>query len=114
MKQSTNGQYAVEAREMAIYYGDFRAVKDINLKIKPRQITALIGPSGCGKSTVLRAFNRMNDLVPISGSRAKSSFTARTSTMTTSIQSRYAGASVWSFRNQILSQKHLRQCRLGR
>jgi phosphate transport system ATP-binding protein len=63
---SANGQYAVETREMSIYYGDFRAVKNINLKINPRQITALIGPSGCGKSTVLRAFNRMNDLVPTS------------------------------------------------
>jgi phosphate transport system ATP-binding protein len=63
---SANGQYAVEMRNVSIYYGDFRAVKDINIKIKPRQITALIGPSGCGKSTVLRAFNRMNDLVPTS------------------------------------------------
>lgn len=63
---SANGQYAVETREMSIYYSDFRAVKNINLKINPRQITALIGPSGCGKSTVLRAFNRMNDLVPTS------------------------------------------------
>jgi phosphate transport system ATP-binding protein len=63
---SPNGQYAVETRDMSIYYGNFRAVKNINLKINPRQITALIGPSGCGKSTVLRAFNRMNDLVPTS------------------------------------------------
>jgi phosphate transport system ATP-binding protein len=63
---STNGHYAIESRGMSVYYGDFRAVKDIELKIKPRQITALIGPSGCGKSTVLRAFNRMNDLIPTS------------------------------------------------
>jgi phosphate transport system ATP-binding protein len=63
---STNGQYAVEAHNIHIYYGDFRAVKDVTLKFVPRQITALIGPSGCGKSTVLRAFNRMNDLVPTS------------------------------------------------
>ena len=60
---STNGHHAVETRAMSVFYGDFRAVKDINLKIKPRQITALIGPSGCGKSTVLRSFNRMNDLI---------------------------------------------------
>ena len=63
---SPNGEVAIEARGMNVYYGDFRAVKDINFKIKPRHITALIGPSGCGKSTVLRAFNRMNDLVPTS------------------------------------------------
>jgi phosphate transport system ATP-binding protein len=63
---SENGKYAIETRDMSVYYGKFRAVKNINLQIQPRQITALIGPSGCGKSTVLRAFNRMNDLVPTS------------------------------------------------
>jgi phosphate transport system ATP-binding protein len=63
---SINGKFAVETRDMSVYYGKFRAVKNINLQIQPRQITALIGPSGCGKSTVLRAFNRMNDLVPTS------------------------------------------------
>jgi phosphate transport system ATP-binding protein len=61
---SQNGRYAVESRNMDVYYGSFRAVKDINLKFEPRKITALIGPSGCGKSTVLRSFNRMNDLIP--------------------------------------------------
>lgn len=55
---------AVESRDMSVYYGNFRAVKGINLKIKNHAITAFIGPSGCGKSTVLRSFNRMNDLVP--------------------------------------------------
>ena len=55
---------AVEAKNMNVYYGSFRAVKDISLKIERNSITALIGPSGCGKSTVLRSFNRMNDLVP--------------------------------------------------
>jgi phosphate transport system ATP-binding protein len=58
---------AIEARNMSIYYGGFRAVKGIDLAIERQKITALIGPSGCGKSTVLRAFNRMNDL--IQGSR---------------------------------------------
>ena len=58
-----DGNLAVEARNMHVFYGDFRAVKDISLKVKNNAITALIGPSGCGKSTVLRSFNRMNDLV---------------------------------------------------
>jgi phosphate transport system ATP-binding protein len=48
---------------LAVYYGDFRAVRDITLPIREHEITALIGPSGCGKSTVLRSFNRMNDLI---------------------------------------------------
>lgn len=54
---------ALEARDVAVYYSGFRAVKDINLDIPRKQITALIGPSGSGKSTLLRCFNRMNDLV---------------------------------------------------
>ena len=57
---------ALEAVDLNIYYGDFHAVRDVNLKLPARKISAFIGPSGCGKSTVLRAFNRMNDLIPIS------------------------------------------------
>ena len=49
---------------LAVYYGDFRAVRDVTLPIRRNEITALIGPSGCGKTTVLRCLNRMNDLVP--------------------------------------------------
>lgn len=48
---------------MNLHYGDFYALKDINLNIKENQITAFIGPSGCGKSTLLKSLNRMNDLV---------------------------------------------------
>ena len=59
---SSNG-LAVEARDMHVYYGNFRAVKEISLRVPSHHITGLIGPSGCGKSTVLRSFNRMNDLV---------------------------------------------------
>ena len=58
-----NGHYAIESNHMSVFYGSFRAVKDISLKFSKNKITALIGPSGCGKSTVLRSFNRMNDLV---------------------------------------------------
>jgi len=61
---SKNGRYAIEAQNLSIHYGDFLAVKGVNLKIEKQKITAIIGPSGCGKSTVLRAFNRMNELVP--------------------------------------------------
>lgn len=57
-------EFAIEACNLDVYYGSFRAVKDINLQFRRHKITALIGPSGCGKSTVLRCFNRMNDLIP--------------------------------------------------
>ena len=60
------GSIIIETRNLNIYYGDFLAVKNANLKITKNIITAIIGPSGCGKSTMLRAFNRMNDLVPTS------------------------------------------------
>ncbi len=63
-KLADNGHFAVEANNLSNYYGNFRATKDINLQVIAHKITALIGPSGCGKSTVLRAFNRMNDLIP--------------------------------------------------
>jgi len=53
-----------DVSDLSVYYGDFRAVRDVNMLIKRKEITALIGPSGCGKSTVLRCFNRMNDLIP--------------------------------------------------
>jgi phosphate transport system ATP-binding protein len=59
-----NGHYAIEARNLSLFYGNFRAVKNVNLSIERQKVTAIIGPSGCGKSTVLRAFNRMNELVP--------------------------------------------------
>ena len=51
-------------KDFNFYYGDFKALKDINMEIKRNKVTALIGPSGCGKSTFLRSINRMNDLIP--------------------------------------------------
>ena len=54
----------LEARDLHIWYGTFRAVKDVSMGIEQNKVTALIGPSGCGKSTLLRCFNRMNELVP--------------------------------------------------
>ncbi|MQG16521.1 MAG: phosphate ABC transporter ATP-binding protein [SAR202 cluster bacterium] len=53
----------ISARDLNVYYGNFRAVKDVNLSVKKNKVLSLIGPSGCGKSTLLRCFNRMNDLV---------------------------------------------------
>ena len=53
-----------EVRDLSVYYGDFRAVREVTLDVRKHEITAFIGPSGCGKSTVLRCFDRMNDLIP--------------------------------------------------
>jgi phosphate transport system ATP-binding protein len=53
----------IEAKNVNFYYGDFQALKEVNMKIEPNSVTAFIGPSGCGKSTFLRLFNRMNDLI---------------------------------------------------
>ncbi len=54
----------MELKDLNIYYGDFHAVKDVNMVIEPRAVTAFIGPSGCGKSTVLRSLDRMLELTP--------------------------------------------------
>jgi phosphate transport system ATP-binding protein len=56
-------EVAVELKGVSCWYGSFRAVRDVDIRVAPREVTALIGPSGCGKSTVLRTINRMNDLV---------------------------------------------------
>ncbi|MBO3735505.1 MULTISPECIES: phosphate ABC transporter ATP-binding protein PstB [Glycomyces] len=53
-----------DIRGVNVYYGAYKAVKDVNFTVAKNEITALIGPSGCGKSTLLRSLNRMNDLIP--------------------------------------------------
>ena len=53
----------IKIKDLDLYYGDFHALKNINLDIEANKITAFIGPSGCGKSTLLKSLNRMNDLV---------------------------------------------------
>lgn len=53
----------LEAKNLDAYYGDFHALKNINLDMEEKAVTAFIGPSGCGKSTFLRTFNRMNDYI---------------------------------------------------
>ena len=54
----------LSARDLAFHYGDFKAIKELNLDIPEKKVTALIGPSGCGKSTLLRIFNRIYSLYP--------------------------------------------------
>ena len=54
----------ISIRDLNFYYGDFKALKNINIDIPEKKVTAFIGPSGCGKSTLLRTFNRMYDLYP--------------------------------------------------
>ncbi|NLD76545.1 MAG: phosphate ABC transporter ATP-binding protein [Acidimicrobiales bacterium] len=61
---ATEAPDVFDVEDLAVYYGGFRAVRDVALKIHEHEITAFIGPSGCGKSTVLRCFNRMNDEIP--------------------------------------------------
>ncbi len=56
-------KYKLQTKDVNVFYGDFQAIKDISMNIKPKSITAFIGPSGCGKSTFLRLFNRMNDYI---------------------------------------------------
>ena len=53
----------ISASDLDLYYGDFKALKNVNLRVSPNEVTAFIGPSGCGKSTLLKSLNRMNDLV---------------------------------------------------
>jgi phosphate transport system ATP-binding protein len=57
------GATVFDVDDVSVFYGDFRAVRDVSLEVQQHQITAFIGPSGCGKSTMLRCFNRMNDLI---------------------------------------------------
>jgi phosphate transport system ATP-binding protein len=60
---STQGEVVFDVRDLAVFYGDFRAVRGVTLPIYRNEITALIGPSGCGKTTFIRCLNRMNDLI---------------------------------------------------
>ena len=54
----------IEAKNLDIFYGDFKAVEGVSMIIEPRAVTAFIGPSGCGKSTFLRSLNRMHEVIP--------------------------------------------------
>ena len=63
----------IETVDLSVFYGDYEAVRNVDMVFGKHQITALIGPSGCGKSTVLRCFDRMNDLIP--GARIEGTIT---------------------------------------
>ncbi|HET7669032.1 MAG TPA: phosphate ABC transporter ATP-binding protein PstB [Burkholderiales bacterium] len=64
MEQKVALALKAEVQNLDFYYGDFRALKSIDMPVYEKRVTALIGPSGCGKSTFLRCFNRMHDLYP--------------------------------------------------
>lgn len=59
-----NTNIVVEAQDLSFFYGQYQALKNINMEARENRVTALIGPSGCGKSTMIRVMNRMSDLVP--------------------------------------------------
>ena len=67
----SNNYIMLEARNIDVFYGEFQAIKNVNMKIKKNAVTAFIGPSGCGKSTFLRVLNRMNDYVEGFGLRGE-------------------------------------------
>ncbi|MGL4534788.1 MAG: phosphate ABC transporter ATP-binding protein PstB [Fusobacteriaceae bacterium] len=66
LKKNISQETRIKVKNFNFFYGDFKALKDINMDIKKNTVTALIGPSGCGKSTFLRSINRMNDLIDTS------------------------------------------------
>ncbi len=61
----TKGDVVFDVDDLSVYYGEFKAVRNVTMAIKHHEITAFIGPSGCGKTTLLRCFNRLNDLIAI-------------------------------------------------
>jgi phosphate transport system ATP-binding protein len=64
VEEAADAPVKLAVRDLSVYYGDKRAVRDVNLDVMANAVTAFIGPSGCGKSTILRCFDRMNDLIP--------------------------------------------------
>ena len=58
-----DNSFNIKVRDCNLFYGDFQALKNVNIEIEEHEVTAFIGPSGCGKSTLIKTFNRMNDLI---------------------------------------------------
>ena len=81
----------ITVKNLDLYYGDFKALKTVNMNIAPQRGDRLHRPSGCGKSTLLKSLNRMNDLVEGCKSPAKSFWTGRTSTATSTSTSCASG-----------------------
>ena len=73
--------YSIETENLSLWYGDFQALIDVNVKIPDGQITSLIGPSGCGKSTLLRCLNRVNERYGNVTTKGKIEVLGKTSTM---------------------------------
>ena len=71
---NSSHKYVIEAQDLDIFYGTFKAVTEVNMKVERNKITAIIGPSGCGKSTLLRSFNRMNELYTGTSVKGKITF----------------------------------------
>ena len=65
MEMPVDQDTKISASNVQVYYGDNQAIKDVNVEIADKTVTAFIGPSGCGKSTFLRCLNRMNDTIDI-------------------------------------------------
>ncbi len=90
-------------KDLELFYGDFKALKNININIQEKEITAFIGPSGCGKSTLLKTLNRMNDLVE--GCRITGTVKLDDEDIYGKIDVNHLRKeSAWCFRNQIRSQ----------
>ena len=68
----------IEVKNLNFYYGKFHAIRNVNMSIQEKKVTAFIGPSGCGKSTLLRTFNRMFELYPGQRAEGEIILTART------------------------------------
>lgn len=71
--ENATAEAIFQLEQVSVYYGDFEAVRQVNMEIPKHKITAFIGPSGCGKSTLLRCLNRLNDLIP--GAKVKGRIT---------------------------------------
>ena len=92
----------LKVEDLNVFYGDLRAVKNVDLLIRTNKVTSIIGPSGCGKSTFIRCLNRMHEVTP--GGRVQGKVLARRSRplrRRASIRSTCAGGSEWFFRSRM-------------
>ena len=76
---SLEPQYKIRLEHLSFFYGDYKALDDVSLEVREHEIFGLMGPSKSGKSTLLKVLNRMSDLVPEAGWRARCGWTGRIS-----------------------------------